>query len=172
MMVEIAKSTTSTMKDVVGCQVTLNQDTWELTDTAAIDFSTETSAYEELSGLVEDSSSKDWSKRSGAELFCQDSHCYVTCNLQRPIYADDVIASQMVKSSEDSTLYYLGANMKVKGTYFTYTDVPSSGSLLWSKGTSDDYFSITLPDAANRLLISNLAAATTILLPLYSLFLS
>ena len=159
------------MKDVVGCQVTLNQDTWELTETKAVDFSTQTSAYVDLSSLVEDKD-KDWSKRTGAELFCQDTHCYVTCNLQRPIYADDVIASQMVKSSEDSTLYYLGANMKIKGTYFAYTDIPSSGSLLWSKGTSDDYFSITLPDGATRLTISNLAAATTILLPLYSLFLS
>ena len=54
----------------------------------------------------------------------------------------------MTKTSEDVALYYLGAEIQVIGTYFTYINVPSSGDLLWSKGTSDDFIMMTLQDSA------------------------
>ena len=58
------------------------------------------------------------------EFFCQTTHCYVTCNLKRELYTTAEMAQTFTNTAEDA-LFYPGARLQVKGTYFAYTDVPN-----------------------------------------------
>ena len=91
MVVEFRVNQQSKIKDVAGCKMRLNQKQNKLENIKAVDFYTKTSAYDALLGMSEDSTTngQNWSLTSienfnnETEFYCQDTHCYVTCNLTR-----------------------------------------------------------------------------------------
>ena len=133
----------SNLLDVVGCKVRLNEVSGTLLSSEPIDAYTTSSAYTNLNNLLEDSSDgQDWllsNTNTGAgsdvnedentgtdrtQVYCQMTHCYVSCTLTRPIYASEWIASELTNLNED-VLYYQGAELSAKGTYFAYDDTSS-----------------------------------------------
>ena len=101
---------------------------------------TDTSVYDENVDLTYDDTVSDWSfiKQVAAtvayqtEVFCQDSHCYTTCIIEREI------GSGSYDAAED--IYFaVGEEIEIKGTYYAIGELedPSTGNTisgLWSRG--------------------------------------
>ena len=168
MAVEFRKDADTEIKDVAGCKLRLNQSKNKLENVKAVDYLTKTSVYNDLKTIQEDEviNGQNWSLttidifKDETEFYCQQqSHCYVTCNLQRQVYPNKQDAENNTNTSEDA-LFYTGAKLEVLGTYFAYTDVPGQGQLLWSKGKSNDWQEMKILNGGSDLH----AVATSLLL--------
>ena len=168
MVVEFRKNSETFSRDVAGCKLRMNQEYSQLQNVQAVDYRTSTGTYEELKTIQLDQSEngQNWSLATvdtfadETEFYCQTSHCYVTCNLKRLIYTDESTAKGYTDESEDA-LFYQGANLEVLGTYFSYTDVPNQGQLIWSKGKSNDWQKFKVPNGMSR--IQTIAASLVLI---------
>mmetsp|Transcript_1794 Transcript_1794/g.2547 ORF Transcript_1794/g.2547 Transcript_1794/m.2547 type:complete len:172 (+) Transcript_1794:87-602(+) len=114
--VEFRQNSESTFKDVAGCKMRLNQVKNKIENIKAVDFYTRGSAYDELLNLPEDNttSGQDWHLTTvgvfndETEFYCQSTHCYITCNLERKVHPTMEIAASLTNTEEDQ-LYYQGA---------------------------------------------------------------
>ena len=118
MLVEFRKDSSTEVKDVAGCKLRLNQLKNKLEDIKAVDYVTKLSAWDDLKTITLDqaTSGQNWSLttidtfKDETEFYCQNTHCYVTCNLERKVFKSQSDAFSNTNTAEDA-LFYTGANL-------------------------------------------------------------
>ena len=155
------------MLDIVQSEIDGNtQMTLESTSVRDTYVATDSSVYDQNIDLTHDDAVTDWNFIQNVsntdafyqtEVFCQDTHCYTTCLIEREINGGGYDAAEDI-------YFAVSQEIQIKGQYYAKGELqdPDNGQTstgCWSRGQSNDWVTITIPAEA----IPTMAVSTLVL---------